>query len=670
MSPSLQTSPKRRAACVLAGLALALLSAWAPVRAQTLDPASINRVDAPPCVPLIGAPGQPVSQLCEANGNASNRGGGSSFNATGVMGGQALAQVDFEAISRDAGTLAVWRDGLVWLGGATPAQVALDLSLNGSFALTILRRDNTLSPLGTEQGRLGAALQLIAGGAGSPAAATQQELTASLERDSRNLVGTLAQAVALSGQLTVPLASWTPGVALPVELRLSTSAQADNDWFRSGAGSVIGQADFLAGSGLAGLRWLDAAGQDISDQVQWRWQFGITPVPEPASALLLGLGLVALAARARRRVAGRGAAMALGLGLAATSASAQWTYFPSQAVQSEVHDLYAANGPVVDSQLLNSNTTGSLTSERWRAGTAGFSQGGLAHARYHWVDESLVAGTSALARSDAGHNGFARSSLQSSFRVGVWLYGPNDGFSQILWTDMMVLAGCLSDDGCVFNLSFLHQTQGRFSYANSSGDREASFSERVTLRSITPFNTYEQSVGGDVRLRLRNNQSMAEVNASGDWSTSDLQAFGPTPASQLGLFPTGDARNALDDPRGDLQGWNFRHSEVMTIPVRFRATDFFGSLGAVQLVGRLDVGFEQQATAGIGPFVFSSSTLSVDFADTSRFSFSSIADAAGVVDFSQTRVSLISTPVPEPHAVWLALGGLALLLARRRVRRG
>jgi MYXO-CTERM domain-containing protein len=578
MSPFLQTPPNRHAACVLAGLALALLSAWAPARAQTLDPASINRVDAPPCVPLIGAPGQPVSQLCEANGNASIRGGGSSLNATGVMRGEALAQVDFEAVSRDAGPLAVWPDGLVWLG------------------------------------------------------------------------------------------SWTPGAALPVELRLSTSAQADNDWFRSGAGSVIGQADFLAGSGLAGLRWLDAAGQDISDQVQWSWQFGVTPVPEPASALLLGLA--AMAGRARRRVAGRSAAVGLGLGLVAASASAEWTYFPRQAVQSEVHDLYAANGPVVDRQLLNSNTTGSLTAERWRAGTTDFSQGGLAHSRYHWVNESLVAGTSALARSDAGHNGFARSSLQSSFRVGVWLYGPNDGFSQILWTDMMVLAGCLSDDGCVFNISFLHQTQGRFSYANSSGDREASFSERVTLRSITPFNTFEQRVGGDVRLRLRNNQSVAEVSASGDWSAGDLQAFGPTSASQLGLFPTGDARNALDDPRGDLQGWNFRHSEVLTVPVRFRATDFFGSLGAVQLVGRVDVGFEQQATAGIGPFVFSSSTLSVDFADTSTFSFSSITDASGVVDFSQTRASLISTPVPEPHAAWLALGGLALLWARRKVQRG
>jgi hypothetical protein len=458
-----------------------------------------------------------------------------------------------------------------------------------------------------------------------------------------------------------------------VELRLSTSAQADNDWFRSGAGSVIGQADFLASSGLAGLRWLDAAGQDISDQVQWQWQVGVSPVPEPASAwlLVLGLALAALARRTRgwasRHAVVGSAALALGAGCLPAPALAQL------ATTAEVHDLYTPTGPVVDRDFRTTNIQGSITAERWRAGSNDFRQGGLAHARYAWtndLDGTLVAGTSALARSDAGHNGFARSSLQASFGVGVWLYGPNDGFSQILWTDMMVLAGCLSDDGCVFNLSFLHQTQGRFSYANSSGDREASFSERVTLRSITPFNTYEQSVGGDVRLRLRNNHSMAEVSASGDWSTSDLQAFGPTPASQLGLFPMGDARNALDDPRGDLQGWNFRHSEVMTIPVRFRATDFFGSLGAVQLVGRLDVGFEQQATAGIGPFVFSSSTLSVDFADTSRFSFSSIADAAGVVDFSQTRVSLISTPVPEPHAVWLALGGLALLLARRRVRRG
>jgi hypothetical protein len=664
---SLLPSLNRPASRVFAaGLTLALLSAWAPARAQTIDPASINRVDAPPCMPFISAPGQPASQLCEANGNAVIRGGGSSQNAAGVMRGHALAQVDFEAVGRDAATLAVWRDGLVWLGGAEPAQLALDFAMSGSFSLAITRRDNTLSPLGTERGRLGASLQLNAGGPGSPADAAQRELSASLERDSLTLSGTLLQPVALSGQLMLPLASWAPGAVLPLELRLSTTALAQNNWFRSGAGTVVGQADFLAGSGLAGLRWLDAAGQDISDQVQWRWQVGVSPVPEPGSALVLGLGLAVLAGRVRRRAAGRGAAVALGLGLMAASASAQWTYSPRQAVQSEVHDLYAANGPVVDREILNTDTTGSLTSERWRAGTADFSQGGLAHSRYHWVDESLVAGTSALARSTAGHNGFARSSLQANFGVGVWLYGPDDGFSQILWTDMMVLAGCLSDDGCVFNLSFVHQTQGRFSYANSSGDREASFSERVTLRSITPFNTFEQSVGGDVRLRLRNQQSVAEVSASGDWSAGDLRAFGPTPASQLGLFPTGDARNALDDPRGDLQGWTFRHSEVLTLPVRFRAAEFFGSLGAVQLVGRVDVGFQQQATAGIGPFVFSSSTLSVDFADTSTFSFSSIADATGVVDFSQTRVSLISTPVPEPHAALLLAAGLGVLAATRR----
>jgi hypothetical protein len=355
----------------------------------------------------------------------------------------------------------------------------------------------------------------------------------------------------------------------------------------------------------------------------------------------------------------------LALGLAAATASAQAAFSPAQAVSSEVHDLYPAGGPVVDRDFQPVNRTGNLSSERWRAGTTDFRQGGLAHSKYLWNNETLVAGTSALARSDAGHNGFAQANVRASFGMGVWLYGPDDGFSNILWGDMMVLAGCLSDDGCVFDISFVHQTQGRFSYANRSGDREARFRETLTLRSETPQAVYEERVGGDVRLRLRNQQSEAEVSVGGGWSAGDLRSFGPTPASQLGLYPTGDPRNALDDPQGELQGWDFRHTEVLTLPVRFKAGGFFGSINAVQLLGSIDVDLEQQATAGIGPFVFSSSTLSVDFADTSTFSFSSIADPAGIVDFSQTRVALVATPVPEPHAAWLALGGLAFLWAWR-----
>lgn len=359
-------------------------------------------------------------------------------------------------------------------------------------------------------------------------------------------------------------------------------------------------------------------------------------------------------------------ALALALSLAAGSASAQSADAPNLGARSEVHDLYPASGPIVDRDVQTRNTSGQLTSERWRAGSTDFRQGGLAHAKHAWNNGTLVAGASALARSDGGHNGFAQAHMNTSFKIQVNLSGPDDGISNLLWTQILA-TGCVMFPGCVFDISFVHQTQGRLAYANSSGNREASFQERLTLRSATDT-IHERTVGGSIALQLRNQQTTAQVSAGGDWSTSDLRPFDPTPASQLGLYPTGDARNAQDDPQGDLQGWNFFHSEVLTVPVRFIATEGFGSLNAWQFYGLVEVQLQQQATAGIGPFVYSSSTLSVDFADTSTFSFAQITDPAGIVDFSQARVALVAAPVPEPHAAWLALGGLALLWARRRIQ--
>lgn len=364
-------------------------------------------------------------------------------------------------------------------------------------------------------------------------------------------------------------------------------------------------------------------------------------------------------------------AVASASGIAAlwpAAASAQLVFAHRQTVQSEVHDLYAPNGPVVDRHMRTVGSPRSITSERWRAGTSDFRQGGLAHSRASWNNGTLIAGTSALARSDAGHNGFAQSSLNIGFRINVWLYGPDDALANSLWAQMMELSGCRSTAGCVFDVSFLHQTRGRFAYANASGDREARFRESLTLRSETAAGVTERRVAGDVGLRLRNNQSDAQITLGGDWSASDMTPFGPTAASQLGLFPSGDVRNALDDPLGDLRGWNFSHSQVLTVPIRFSLG--IGSLGVSGMLGGIDVELDQAATAGmapigVAPFVFSRSTLSADFADTSTFSYASISDPQGVVDFSQTRVALVAAVVPEPNAAWMALGGLAWLWARR-----
>ena len=67
------------------------------------------------------------------------------------------------------------------------------------------------------------------------------------------------------------------------------------------------------------------------------------------------------------------------MAVALTSAQAATTSM--QQVVSEVHDLYAANGPGIDRNAQSSNTTGSLTTERWRASSTNLGQGGLAHAQ-------------------------------------------------------------------------------------------------------------------------------------------------------------------------------------------------------------------------------------------------------------------------------------------------
>ncbi len=372
-----------------------------------------------------------------------------------------------------------------------------------------------------------------------------------------------------------------------------------------------------------------------------------------------------------RQATGFVAALALGGFVAAGAAMADQRN-PSAVlgVSSEVRDLYAPGGPVV-SRDFQTWSFGSVSSERWRAGSSDFRQGGLSHAKANWSRQGggheLVAGTSALARSDAGFNGFAQAALKVNFGLGVQLLPPNDLLAAALWWQTLLQSGCGSDTdtgGCVFNVSFMHLTKGRFAYANSSGDRQASFRESLTLSSVTPDGTSQASAQGEVRVQLKNQQTAADVRFSGDWSAGDLQPFGPAPASQLGLFAAGDARNALDDPQGPLRGWDFGHDEILTVPIKFTGEDF--TLGA-PLQGSIEVDLEQVATAGIGPFVYSSSTLSADFADTSTFSFLRITDPAGVVDFSQTRVELLLSPVPEPRAAWLALGGLVVLWGRRRV---
>lgn len=279
----------RFTACAFVATGFLVLAA--PARA--IDPASLNRLELPPCTPQTSAPGTAISGQCTQNGNSVIRSWGEAANAPGPLGALSGAQVSFEAIARVGRTESRWLDSLVWLGGAVPAQVVFEAVLDGRFGAEIVR--GVISPPGVEQVRATAALELRADPGGTPVANT-----ASAEFQ-RNAPGSWQAPVLQPLSLSVAWSPGAPGASLLFEQRLSTSTTAQNDWFRQGAGSALGVADFRAGSGLVAVRWLDASGAELGDSVTWAWVHGTSPVPEPGSGALWAAGVAAVLGLARRR---------------------------------------------------------------------------------------------------------------------------------------------------------------------------------------------------------------------------------------------------------------------------------------------------------------------------------------------------------------------------------
>lgn len=213
-----------------------------------------------------------------------------------MLQGLSGAEVWFEALERRATTQSQWLDSLVWLGGAVPARVVFEGLLAGGLVIDIRR--GSISPPGVEQGRVTAQLLLRADAGSGPVVATAD---AAMTRDSTAGGGRWTEAVLQP--LTLPWTPTAPGAVLAYEQRLFTSATATNAWFRQGAGTVDAQADFRAGSGLVGVRWLDATGADLGSAVQWAWTHELVavPVPEPATPVLWLAGSLCVAAWARRR---------------------------------------------------------------------------------------------------------------------------------------------------------------------------------------------------------------------------------------------------------------------------------------------------------------------------------------------------------------------------------
>jgi len=272
-------------------LALAAL-AGAPDAARAADAASTNRIEAPPCTQLVTGPGAPASLDCQLNGNADIRSWGEAVNSEGVLRVLSGAEVSFEAVARSATTQSRWLDGLVWLGGAVPAQVVFEGRLVGGFAIDIRR--GSISPPGVEQGRVAAQL-LLQADAGSGAVVATAD--AAMARDSAGDVGLWTESVSQPVMLTLAWTPAAPGATLAYEQRLLTTATATNAWFRQGAGTVDARADFRDGSGLVGVRWLDASGTELGSAVQWAWTHELVtvPVPEPGTLALWLAGALVLA---------------------------------------------------------------------------------------------------------------------------------------------------------------------------------------------------------------------------------------------------------------------------------------------------------------------------------------------------------------------------------------
>jgi hypothetical protein len=289
--------------------------------------------------------------------------------------------------------------------------------------------------------------------------------------------------------------------------------------------------------------------------------------------------------------------------------------------------------------------------------------GGTAYARAEEVGHELKFGAAALARSWGGLTGTAHGHVEAQYDITVEYLPPADPIIAALWVADLQRRGCLGFQGCQLNETFQHITRGRLAYGAYSTDRSASFEERLTLTGMDTL-----QYGG--RLDLGYNPSRGPgvvLGVSGDWDARDLTAFGPTPASQLNLFPDGDPRNALPDPSGDLAGFDFLRWEIIADrPGLFRFANPFSSV----LVGTFHATLLQDASAAEGSDSYNFSTLAVDFAHTSALSVVGVTDPLGEIDFSQATMNVyFGSPVPEPTSWLLLLLGLPAIGSRRMARR-
>lgn len=362
--------------------------------------------------------------------------------------------------------------------------------------------------------------------------------------------------------------------------------------------------------------------------------------------------------------------------LASAIALLAWSGEPAQALTARVLDtratavdLFASGGsPTTITDARHDGAVGgapALQSDAWYAqGGNPWQGGGFAYARASETATELLWGTAAIARSWGGVGGSAQAQVAMGFDITIRFDPPADPIRAALWASSLAAAGCSLGGSCSLNTDFMHVTSGRLAYLPMRSDRRAHFSEQLTLTGSDSI-----TVGGELTMAFNPAAGPPLVlGATGDWSTGDLHAFAPAPSSRLDLYPAGDPRNAIDDPVGNLSGYDFGHISLL----RDRPTGFHlaGSPFLPSLEGTFKVTLTQEAVADGGSGDYAFALLAMDFAHTSRFGVGQVVDPGGVLDLSLATMTVsFGSPVPEPPPWLMGLAGV-IVLAMRRWRAG
>jgi hypothetical protein len=298
-TPTAAASSTWRLATLLRGLALPLLlAATAPLHAQGLPAAagSFVQLTLTGCGSTLLRGQGTIDDDCTFTNGSLGQGnsGANGSNLGGILRGN--TQVGVAAVALQADSRSEWEDRFTYLGGAVPASVTFNFQLFGLFNLNV--SGPSTAAVGEVDYRVFIRPFGSWGTGGSTASGTLGDRTVlqtpgPLLNDFRPVLQNLRLPVSLAG------------IAAGNSLDLSTSFLLRSQASAGAGGIGDSSANFSNSAGLVGLQFLDAAGADITPQVQYSWQWDtqfLAPVPEVGTLWLALGGLAGLAGlRARRQ---------------------------------------------------------------------------------------------------------------------------------------------------------------------------------------------------------------------------------------------------------------------------------------------------------------------------------------------------------------------------------